>query len=234
MVVGAGEAARLVLDHEHRGQVGAEVGVDHHLHGDPAVDEQRGAHAGAEGEPVLGLQRRVHVLGVDVAEVAVAGIAHVDGLGRPGRDGGRELRVVAEARPGQGRLHLGELDDGVRRVPQRVGHPDGDQPVVAGPQLVAALGGVQGEPAVDDIQRLLPRVDVGGGVPARLQAGDPEAHLGGPARLVHNGGGGVAGAAAGELPGHLVDEVGHRLHDVLRHQPPSRKWTATALMSRWP
>ncbi len=46
VVVLLGRAAELVVDREHRQQVGAEDPVDEHLHRDPAVGEQRGVHAG--------------------------------------------------------------------------------------------------------------------------------------------------------------------------------------------
>src|SRR5690554_1309699 len=60
MIVRPGEPARDVLDHEHGVLVRPEVGVDHHLHGDPAVDQEGGAHRGALGQFVLGLVLRGH------------------------------------------------------------------------------------------------------------------------------------------------------------------------------
>ena len=136
----AGEPALLVLHHEHRRQVGTEVGVDHHLDGDPAVDEQSRPHACAHLEPILRLVGGVHRLGIDVSEMAVAGIADVDRPGSSGDERRRKLCIEAEAFPRQRRLHLGEPDGLGGGVPERVGRPDGQEPVVPGDELDTACG----------------------------------------------------------------------------------------------
>jgi hypothetical protein len=51
----------VVLHHEHRRQLGAQIGVDHHLHVDSSVDEQRRAHARGHLEQVLALPAGVHL-----------------------------------------------------------------------------------------------------------------------------------------------------------------------------
>ena len=53
MVVQVGDAARLVLHHEHRVELRIEPLIHQHLHGDAAVRQQRRRHAGRDG-------RRVH------------------------------------------------------------------------------------------------------------------------------------------------------------------------------
>ncbi len=102
----AGHACLVVLHHEHGGQQRAEVAVDHHLHRDAAVDEQRGSHARRHGQELLALLVDRHVRRIDVAEVAIARIARVDG----DRLGARERRdlvdVVGVRGPRLGRAHL--------------------------------------------------------------------------------------------------------------------------------
>jgi hypothetical protein len=48
VVVGLSDAAGLVLDQEHRVQHRSQARVDEHLHGDAAVGEERGGHAGGD------------------------------------------------------------------------------------------------------------------------------------------------------------------------------------------
>ncbi len=102
VVVCAGQSSRLVLDHEHGGQLRPEIRVGHHLHRDPRVDEERGAHAGGHRQHVLGLEPGVHVAGVDVAEGPGARIPGVNGDRCPLDAGGDEEGVVLEPGPGLG------------------------------------------------------------------------------------------------------------------------------------
>ena len=235
MVVGSGQTIRLVLDHEHGRQVGTLVRVDHHLHGDPAVDQQRGAHAGADGQAILGLPGGIHRFGRDVPEVAVPRIAHVDRLWlcRCNRRGD-ELGVVPEALAGQGSAHLRELGDHLRGVAQRVGHADREQAVVPTLQPVAALRGVEGECSCEHVNRLFERVDVGGDAAPGLEASDAKTHLHRTSGLVDDGSTAVADATAGELGWGGERQVGHALDDVRHLALSSRKKAAMALRSRSP
>ena len=101
---GPARPSRLVLHHEHREQLRAEIGVDHHLHRDPAVDEQRGPHARRHGEHVLRLLVDLHVRRVDVAERTRPRVAHVDrrrarARGAPAPRTCRRRRASAAAAP---------------------------------------------------------------------------------------------------------------------------------------
>ena len=226
MVVGAGEPALLVLHHEHRREGGAEVGVDHHLDRDPAVHEQGGAHARTHLQPVLRLVGGVHRLGVDVPEVAVAGVTDVDRPRRAGGERRRESGVVAEALPRQRRLHLRERHRLGGGVPERMGGSDREEPVVAGDQLDAALGRVDGERPRRHVDGLLPGVHVAVDRTAGLEAGDAEPHLHRPGGLVDDIVAAVAGAATDELGRRPVVHGGGLLHDMCCHGAPLRSTPA--------
>src|SRR5215469_1559650 len=78
MIVLACLAVRVVLHHEHGRQLGTQIGVDHHLDGNPAVDKQGGAHARGYGKQILTLLSRVHVVRADVAELTGSRIPNVN------------------------------------------------------------------------------------------------------------------------------------------------------------
>ena len=89
-------------------QLGPEVGVDHHLDGDAAVDEQGGAHAGRDGQLVLGLPAGVHVRRVDVPERPGPRVADVDRDRRRCRPATATKKVSSSNRArGWGAQHVG-------------------------------------------------------------------------------------------------------------------------------
>ena len=98
MVVLARHAIRFVLDHEHGRVLSAQLAVEHHLHGDAAVHEERRAHAGRYRQLILRLPAHIHVGRLDVPERPRAWIADVDTLSLPllGRVIDK-VRVSAEA-----------------------------------------------------------------------------------------------------------------------------------------
>ena len=105
VVVRLGRAADLVVDREHRHAVGAERLVDQHLHGDPAVGEDRDVHAG--GLPAARRVRRPRSASawggvpVVVADEAAGRVAE-----RAERHGGRGQRL--DVRPARAKNVSGD------------------------------------------------------------------------------------------------------------------------------
>ena len=174
VVVAPGEPARLVLHHEHREELRAEVGVDHHLHGDAAIDEERRPHARRNREHVLRLLVHLHVGGVDMAERARARIAHVDrrglAVGRSRDRVGVTLDPRAWLRSPHRRPSHGRVGD----VAERVGHPDRRHAVIARSQQVRALARVDHELPFEHVDAVLVAVDVPGDAPTARELDDRE------------------------------------------------------------
>ena len=180
VVVRLGGAADLVVDREHRHVVGAERLVDHHLHGDPAVGEDRDVHAGGLPAARRVLDRERLGLGRRALPVADEPAGRV-GLAERYGGGGQRLHVgPARARrscPGTGasggrrgrRGHRQPADRPGRRRRQRVVRPDRDQGEVAGDEPVDATVDLEDQLALEDVQRLLERVDVAAEPAARRQ-----------------------------------------------------------------
>jgi hypothetical protein len=200
VVVPAGRTVRVVVDHEHRGQIRAEVRVDHHLHRDAAVDQQRGAHAGRHGEQFLALPAGVHVPGLDVPVPPVARVARVHRLGLR-RVGGRQRRhqqrVVAVGRAGLRREHVGPARRFGAGVVPFVRHADRDQPVVARAQEPVTLRGARDHLARKDEGAFLVRVHVRRYGLAGRQFVHAEAGVYAGSGVVHDGPPSVPGALPG-------------------------------------
>ena len=132
MVVPADQPGRLVLHHEHGRQLRSQVGVDHHLHGDAAVDQQSGSHARRDGEAVLGLLRRVHVLRVDVSVPASARVPHLGPAWLGGRELSHDIGVQAMGHPRSRRGHPGPAGFYISDVAQHMRDTDRNPAVIAG------------------------------------------------------------------------------------------------------
>ena len=175
VVVGLRDAARLVLDHEHLVEHGAEALVDQHLDRDPAVGQQCRRHArrhgwridsGADLEVV-----DVHLAGAQAEERARPRVSDIErrsavaarhGLARPERVGltgeARRRRVHGDPQ----RIAVGVVGPGVR-------NPDGHESAVVGSESVRPPVDGQGRVAGEDVEALLGRVQVRVDMPARLQ-----------------------------------------------------------------
>ena len=211
MVVGAGDSALLVLDHEHGLEVGAEVGVHHHLDGDPAVDEERGAHAGRHCQEILGLTAGVHVRRGDVAERTGARIAGVHRGGLSVDPGFDEERVTLEVGLGLGSQHVrppGLFPSGVAPAMRTA---DRDDAVVARCEPGRSLHRLDDHLARQDVERLLERMQVLVDRPPRIEIVDSEARVDRPR-------GGVVDCRPASVPGAATVE-GAR-HDRRRLRCP--------------
>ena len=181
MVVPADQPGRLVLHHEHGRQLRSQVGVDHHLHGDAAVDQQSGSHARRDGEAVLGLLRRVHVLRVDVSVPASARVPHLG----PAWLGGRELRhdigVQAMGHPRSRRGHPGPAGFYISDVAQHMRDTDRNPAVIG--RRAAPPRRVSGRrPPVHDVEALFVGVHMRGHRAARCEASERKAGVQLPSR----------------------------------------------------
>ena len=97
MVVRVGARSRLVVDHEHRVQLGVQPLVDEHLHGDPAVGEDGRRHA-------PGHRRRAHRLRVlEAIEIGLA-VAQQEEIAVPRIPGVERLRRGLGRRPEEERV----------------------------------------------------------------------------------------------------------------------------------
>ena len=176
MVVRLCCSADLVVDGEHRHLVGAERPVDQHLHGDPAVGEDRGVRPGrgattggiVDAES-LGLRPRAVVVADQpegrIAERRASGIGvHAGEILR-----GLEERVASRV-GGVASLRAVEREEADRfrrRVPERMAETRRDQREVTRDEPVDAAAEVEQELAAQDVERLFERVDVGGQPSAR-------------------------------------------------------------------
>ena len=174
MVMRPGHPVRLVLHHEHGLQLCSEVGVDHHLHRDPAVHQPCGPHADLVGRRTAQAGRR------DVAERPSPRILQIRPNGpcfvpqvHPHR-----VAVVMAAR--LRRQHVGPPRGHAAVVAPGVRHADRKEPVVVRAEQERAFRRGQHDLAVQDEEGLLERVDVPGQAPARLELADPEAGVNRP------------------------------------------------------
>ena len=123
--------------------------VDHHLHGDAAVDEQRRPHAGRDRQHVLRLLVDLHVLRARCGRTSgCAGRARPPAPGRVGK-GRHRVRVAAGTRDrGCGAhivAHRAGASDTLRSA---CGAPIRCHAVVAGAEQVRAVAGVEDELAL--------------------------------------------------------------------------------------
>ena len=190
VVVGLGRPADLVVDREHRQQVGAEVAIDEHLHRDPAVDEQGDVHAdrlppvGRIADAECLRLRRGSVVMADKADRRVA---------EPRSNGARdelrrvevtldEERVTPAGVGGQAlrRPDRQPADLGLAAVRKGVPDPDGKERVVAGDESVDGPPHLDDELTRQDVQPLLEGVDMAAEPAAWRECADGQLGVDGP------------------------------------------------------
>ena len=214
-----GEATRLVLHHEHRLELSAQVRVHHHLHRDAAVDQQGGAHARRDRKHVLGLHRRIHVGPVDVPEGPCARVAGIDrDRLRPLRALGHEEGVAVEPRLRLWRHHVGPPHRSVALVSPPVRSANRHDPVVAGYQPHRGLRGVTDRLTLQHVERLLERMEMQIEAATWLQNVDPKARVNRGTCVIDHRPSGVPGALRCECLRHGCIHLIGIEHDVaFRH-----------------
>ena len=170
MVMDLCRTARLVVDREHRQQLGAEDAIDEHLDADPAVHHERRVAPG--GCPAacriaeckgLGLGRRPVVVPDEtqprIAERwpdrSVGECVEVEGLA--GEERVAPVGVGAEA---DGRVERQPARVLLAAIAERVPGPDRHEGIVAGRQPVGVPVDLDEELAAQDVQRLLERMEM--------------------------------------------------------------------------
>ena len=160
-------------------EMGVETLVDEHLHGDAAVGEKCGRHAGGDRRLVDGCALLevvdVHLPVVQPEEVAVPRVTHVERSRRRERRSAEEVGVVAFA--GAPWLWRSHVDPGRRSL---VGTPradaDGHNTARAREQRDSATVEIERRRAFEHVEALLEGVHVRLDV-AVLEPAEPETHV---------------------------------------------------------